>query len=146
MRRGAEPRSWTNPHQKPGNLCSREWGCGEPAHHHNCSDCEAHCRLGVWAEDHERADPSDAYHVTHCRCDFCTRRRGEDEEGGVDHRSSAAIEPGLDERQQLTAYVAGPFNPQASVEALAQDGTAAGNADAELDAWWRQQKSKAGVA
>jgi len=68
-------RTWTDPHQKPGTLCAAVWACGEPAHHHNCSDCESHCRLGSTAQDHEIADPSDAWTVVHCRCASCGARR-----------------------------------------------------------------------
>jgi hypothetical protein len=68
---------WRDPHQKPAELCGAVWTCGEPAHHHNCSDCEAHCRLGDTAQDHERADSSDTWAVAHCRCAFCATRRVE---------------------------------------------------------------------
>ena len=70
-------RTWTDPHQKPGSLCAAVWACGEPRHHHNCSDCEAHCRLGITAQDHERADPSDGWTATHCDCAYCVAHRAE---------------------------------------------------------------------
>jgi hypothetical protein len=70
-------KTWADPHQKPGDLCAAVWACGEPRHHHNCSDCEAHCRLGITAQDHERADPSDGWTAAHCDCASCVAHRAE---------------------------------------------------------------------
>jgi len=69
-------RTWADPHQKPGTLCGAVWTCGEPVHHHNCNSCERHCPLGDTAQQHEAADPSDAWAVVHCRCVSCAARRG----------------------------------------------------------------------
>ena len=70
-------KTWADPHQKPGDLCATVWACGEPRHHHNCSDCAAHCRLGITAQDHERADPSDRRTAAHCDCASCVAHRDE---------------------------------------------------------------------